>query len=30
MAEASLRRIVTVDRKNPDDSCPERGENISL
>jgi hypothetical protein len=22
MTEANLRRIVTVDRNNPDDSCP--------
>ncbi len=24
MAEANLRRIVTVDRNNPDDSCPDQ------
>jgi hypothetical protein len=24
MAEANLRRIVTVDRSNPDDSCPDQ------
>ncbi len=24
MAEAKLKRIVTVDRNNPDDSCPDQ------